>query len=120
MELMQLRLGVERQRPHLVEFARDGWQFAAALFEEGALDAVVPLDGIQNADGPLRLHEPIAQGANHTFIRCECPRRSAVGTGYQSTHGSRLSAKSGLLAAMHALRRSEEHTSELQSLRHLV
>ena len=66
-ELGELCFGVEGQGAGEVVVAGDRRQFAAALLEEGPLDVVVPLDGVEDADGPLGLDEAVAEAADPGF-----------------------------------------------------
>ena len=46
----------------------DGRQFAATRREEGPLNVVIPLDGIEDANRPLRLDKAIAKPADHALV----------------------------------------------------
>ena len=75
---LQLGFGVEGEGAGAVIIAGDGRQLAAAFFEEGAFDFVVPLDGIENADGALGFNEAITEGANEAFVGAQGPVRLAI------------------------------------------
>src|SRR5262249_34148174 len=83
---VQLRLRIERQRPAGVILGRDRRQLLASPGEEGALDAVVPLDRIEDANGPLSVHESVAQAANLGVVRRERPRAMPVGEAGHFAH----------------------------------
>src|SRR5262249_43056021 len=70
-QLVQLLLGVERQRPALVVVARHRRQLAGPGGEERPFDVVVPLDGVEDADGPLRPDRAVAEGARGGWVARE-------------------------------------------------
>src|SRR5262249_48292323 len=86
MEFVKLLLRLKRKRRLEIIVTGDRGQVAAARFEKGALDIIVPIDGVQDADRPLRLDETVTQGANHALISSERPLNGAVRTGSNFTH----------------------------------
>ena len=78
-ELVTFLLGVEGERSIQVVIARDRGEFLAPLREEIALDRFIPLDGVEDADGALRFHEPIAERANHRLVGRQSALKESVG-----------------------------------------
>src|SRR5207253_3777068 len=98
-ELVLLGFHIERQGPAGVVLRRHRRQLAAAGGEEGAFDVIVPLDGVEDANGPLGFDEAVAERADRRFIRVEGSPRLAVGGGREFAHRGRSGqwAKSALL-----------------------
>ncbi len=67
-KLVQFLLGVEGQGARVVIIHGHRRQFAAAAAKKRPLDVVVPFDGVEDANRPLRLDEAVAEGANHALI----------------------------------------------------
>ncbi len=78
-ELQALPVGIEGQRPAAVVVGIDRGQCTGAGREEGALDVVGPLDGVEDADGPLGLDQPVAQAADEGLVGGQGAEVGAVG-----------------------------------------
>src|SRR5262245_62945102 len=74
------------------------------------------------ADGRLVLLQPRRMAARAIAARIAAERRWTLGreVGWQVRFDRRFTADTRLLVITEGILRSEEHTSELQSLRHLV
>src|SRR5438045_7398058 len=76
----------------------------------------MPPVAMQTAQDLLRFREP---GKTAELVRGVLIVREPPGTGH-GARAARLTLRVGTFVERHDLGRSEEHTSELQSLRHLV